>query len=197
MMLIWKSPLSSNIIIASYASWRNHSIRINFLHIFGEMRSCALHILYKLYFLAEYVVLLNYFLAGSWSKVNVWKGLRKIKGEDGRWVGDTLPFIYTILQNKSMAWYMHSQLGTVHKGRPLSGGERWFVQCRHFTDMERGGSSDADGRTFWCNKTPDFSKFMVCPHGQGEVESVRTFFGQEGKGSIFRDFVRSPLWTAS
>jgi len=27
------------------------------------------------------------------------------------------------------------------------------------------GSSDADVHTFWC-KTSDFSKFMVCPHGQ-------------------------------
>jgi len=31
-------------------------------------------------------------------------------------------------------------------------------------------------------KTFDFSKFMVCPHGQGGrgVEPVRTFFGQGG-----------------
>jgi len=41
-------------------------------------------------------------------------------------------------------------------------------------------------------KTSDFSKFMVCPHGQeGEkgFESVRTFCGQ-WRVSIFRDFVR-------
>jgi len=33
-------------------------------------------------------------------------------------------------------------------------------------------------------KIIDFSKFMVCLHGQGrrEVEPVRTFFGQDGKG---------------
>jgi len=31
---------------------------------------------------------------------------------------------------------------------------------------------------------------MMCPHGQGGFESVQTFFGQEGRGSIFRDFVR-------
>jgi len=41
-------------------------------------------------------------------------------------------------------------------------------------------------------KTSDFSKFMMCPHGQGGegFEPMRTFFG-EGGGSIFRDFVRT------
>jgi len=40
-------------------------------------------------------------------------------------------------------------------------------------------------------KTSDFSKFMVCLHGQGGkgVEPVRTFFGQMERVSIFRDFV--------
>jgi len=35
-------------------------------------------------------------------------------------------------------------------------------------------------------KTSDFSKFMLCPHGQGRggVEPVRTFFVQ-GKGGKF------------
>jgi len=32
----------------------------------------------------------------------------------------------------------------------------------------------------FCAKKQDFSKFMVCSHGQGGVESVRTFFGQGG-----------------
>jgi len=44
-------------------------------------------------------------------------------------------------------------------------------------------------------KNSDFSKFMVCPHGQGGkgIEPVRTFSGQtEGEGgSIFRDFVQT------
>jgi len=42
-------------------------------------------------------------------------------------------------------------------------------------------------------KIPDFSKFMVCPHGQGGrgVKAVRTFFGQKGMGSIFRKFLRT------
>jgi len=30
------------------------------------------------------------------------------------------------------------------------------------------GSSDVEVRTFWCKKTSNFSKFMLCPHGQGE-----------------------------
>jgi len=43
-------------------------------------------------------------------------------------------------------------------------------------------------------KTLDFSKFMVCPHGQEagvEVEPVRTFCRQGGGESIFRDFMRT------
>jgi len=39
--------------------------------------------------------------------------------------------------------------------------EGGFVQCG------QGGSSDADVRTLWRKKTSDFSKFMMCPHGQG------------------------------
>jgi len=47
-------------------------------------------------------------------------------------------------------------------------------------------------------KTSDFSKFMVCPHGQGGGdEPVRTFFGQGERGSqFFADSCGRPLWTA-
>jgi len=34
-------------------------------------------------------------------------------------------------------------------------------------------------------KNSDFLKFLVCPHGQG-----LSYYGQAGRGSIFRDFVR-------
>jgi len=43
--------------------------------------------------------------------------------------------------------------------------------------MDKGGSSDADIRTFDA-KNFEFSKFMVCSHGQRGFERVRTFFGQ-------------------
>jgi len=54
-------------------------------------------------------------------------------------------------------------LGTVHKGRPHSGG-RWFVQCGDFSDKGRGGIFqmrksalfDAKLRIFrnlWCVRT--------------------------------------------
>jgi len=36
-------------------------------------------------------------------------------------------------------------------------------------------------------KTSDFSKFMVCPHGQGGFSQRE----QEGGGAIFRDFVQT------
>jgi len=76
-------------------------------------------------------------------------------------------------------------LGTLHKRLPKSWG---FVQCGHFSD--KGVSSDADVRTIWCKKTLDFSKFMVCPHGQGGrgVKPVRTFFGQGERGVNFSRF---------
>jgi len=38
---------------------------------------------------------------------------------------------------------------------------------RIFYGQGRRGSSDADVRTFWRKILKDFSKFMVCPHGQG------------------------------
>jgi len=62
-----------------------------------------------------------------------------------------------------------------------------FVQCGQ---AGRGGSSDANVRTFWCKKTPNFSKFMVCPNGQGCLSQCGHFFGWWG--SIFRDFVWRP-----
>jgi len=45
----------------------------------------------------------------------------------------------------------------------------------------RRGSSGVDVRTFFAQKSLDFLKFMMCPHGEG------------GKGSIFYDFVRMSL----
>jgi len=63
---------------------------------------------------------------------------------------------------------------------------------RAFANKGRGGISDADVRTLWCKKTSDFSKFMVCPHGQKGrgVEPVRNF-ADKGSESIFRDFMRT------
>jgi len=38
---------------------------------------------------------------------------------------------------------------------------------------------------------------MVCPHRQGRVEPDQTFFGQGGRGSIFRNLCgRFFFWTA-
>jgi len=44
-----------------------------------------------------------------------------------------------------------------------------------------------------------FDAFMECPHGQGgrEIEPVRTFCGQGGRRSIFRDFVRTSFMDGS
>jgi len=53
----------------------------------------------------------------------------------------------------------------VHSGRPHSRGRR-FVQCGHF--MKKGEGIFRCGRPhLLMQKTSDFSKFMVCPHGQG------------------------------
>jgi len=61
----------------------------------------------------------------------------------------------------------------VHKRRPQSGGERVF-KCKR--------------PHFLVQKASEFSKFIVCPHGQEGVEPVRT----RRKGLIFRVFV----WTS-
>jgi len=64
--------------------------------------------------------------------------------------------------------------GAVHKRRPQSGG-RGVCPVR-----TRGEGFFRCGRPhFLVQKTLDFSKFMVCPHGQGEVnfcDFVQTSF---------------------
>jgi len=40
-------------------------------------------------------------------------------------------------------------------------------------------------------KISDFSKFMMCPHGQGRGLSQCGHFADKGEESIFRDFVRT------
>jgi len=48
-------------------------------------------------------------------------------------------------------------------------------------------------------KNSDFLKFIVCPLEQvgRSVEPVRTFCGQGGRRSIFRDFVRTSFMDGS
>jgi len=56
------------------------------------------------------------------------------------------------------------------------------VLCGHFSD--KGGGSPH----FLVQKTPDFSKFMMCLHGQGGegVEPVQSrHFADRGEGPIF------------
>jgi len=53
-------------------------------------------------------------------------------------------------------------LGTVHKRRPQSEG---VVQCRHYAD--KGGSSDADVRAFWCKKLQFFEIYGVSARTRG------------------------------
>jgi len=66
-------------------------------------------------------------------------------------------------------------------------GKRGFVQCGHFADKE--DSSDADVHTFGA-KTLNFSKFIVCPHGQsGMGVSQCRHFTDKGEGLIFREWM--------
>jgi len=52
---------------------------------------------------------------------------------------------------------------------------------------DKGGSSDADVRTFWCKKTMDFLNLLcVRTDGGGGVEPVGTFCGQGGGGNFSR-----------
>jgi len=71
-----------------------------------------------------------------------------------------------------------------------------LFQCRHFA--EKGEWFFRSGRPhFLVQKTSDFSKIMVCPHEQrGWASSADIFFWTRGeKESIFRNFVRTFLWT--
>jgi len=63
------------------------------------------------------------------------------------------------------------------------------VQCGHFVD--KGGSSDADARTFPCKKTSDFSKFMVFARtsgGEGVINFSRfcadVFYGRTNNTAV-------------
>jgi len=79
------------------------------------------------------------------------------------------------------------------------GGRRGFAQCGHFTGKEGGGSSDVDGRPhFLATKTSDFSKFIVCPHGQGGrgLSQCGNFVDNGRGGQFFEILCRHPLWTA-
>jgi len=56
----------------------------------------------------------------------------------------------------------------------------------------------SDDRIFWRQKTLDFSKFMVCPHGQERLSQCG-HFADKRRGSVFRDFMRTsfmvgPFW---
>jgi len=73
----------------------------------------------------------------------------------------------------------------VHKRRPQSG-RRGFVQCGHFSDK---GALQMWTSELFGAKILEFSKFMVCPHGQvGGVEPVWIFFGQRGEEVNFSRF---------
>jgi len=57
---------------------------------------------------------------------------------------------------------------------------------------QKGGSSNADVRTFGCKKIGFFKIYSVFARTRGEgVEPVRTLCGQGGRESIFRDFVQT------
>jgi len=62
-----------------------------------------------------------------------------------------------------------------------------------FYGHERRGSSHADVHTFRLKKTPDFSKFMVCPHEQGGLSQCGHFAAKGERRVIFHDFVRTPF----
>jgi len=43
-------------------------------------------------------------------------------------------------------------------------------------------------------KNSDFSKFMVCPHGQGGLSQCGRFADKGGRESNFRDFLRTAFY---
>jgi len=71
-----------------------------------------------------------------------------------------------------------------------------FVQCGHFAD--KGGGKVLQMRTSarFGTKTSDFSKFMVCPHGQGGLSQCGHFSDKRGGGQFFEILCVRLLWTA-
>jgi len=78
--------------------------------------------------------------------------------------------------------------GPVHKGRSQSEG------CPVRTFCGQGRFFRYGRPHFLVQKTSNFSKFMLCPHGQGGKGMSQC--GQEGRGSIFCDFVRTSCMDA-
>jgi len=68
-----------------------------------------------------------------------------------------------------------------------SQGGRRFVRCRHFADK---GVFRCGSPHFLVQKASDFSKFTVCPHGQGERELSQCGHFSVMERLIFCDFVR-------
>jgi len=77
------------------------------------------------------------------------------------------------------------------RGRPQDVRSPGEGVCPVLTRKE-GGSSDTDVRTFWEQKTSDFSKFMVCPLGQGGRGSASA----DKKGQFFESLCGYLSWTA-
>jgi len=109
----------------------------------------------------------------------------------GKFICDsTLTYFGPSKKAVSTLQYNSQWLGAVHKGRPQSRGEG-CVQC------EQGGFFRYGRAHFLIQKTPDFSKFMVSPHGQGELSQCGNFVNKRGGRSIFRDFVRTSFMHGS
>jgi len=69
-----------------------------------------------------------------------------------------------------------------------SQGEERFVQCGHLADK---GVLQKQMPTLFGAKSSDFSKFMVCPHGQGGMSQCE----QGGGGQFFGILCGRLLWT--
>jgi len=74
--------------------------------------------------------------------------------------------------------------------RSQGGGE--FVQCGHFSDKRGRGVLHMQTSTLFGTKNFGFSKiYSVSARAKEGFVPVRTFCEQGGRGSIFRDFVRT------
>jgi len=70
--------------------------------------------------------------------------------------------------------------------------QRGNLSCADILRTRGKRSSVTDIHTFWCKITSQFSKFMVCPHGQGRRGCASAdIFRIRAERSIFCDFVRT------
>jgi len=106
-----------------------------------------------------------------------------------KWIKILLQGTYIItlltIEKWNFPYFYNITLGAIHTRSPQS--ERGVVQCGHFAYKEGGWFFRYGRPHFFGRKTSNFSKFMMCPHGQRELSHCG-HFSDNGGGVHFSRF---------